>query len=126
MRLSARMSLLSTKNQTVDRKRLGIDTYVGGRKVTGTEAIKTIIGASVQPPRREFQSIMTAFEEGKRTREWIVVYTDLDTFREADDRKAIPADFVIYEGNTYEVQKVTHRRGIHLNHDVVLAVRLES
>ncbi len=126
MRLSTRMSLLSTQNDTFDRKRLGIDTYVKGRKVTGKEVLTTGIGGSVQPPRREFQNAINAFEEGKRTKEWLVVYADVDSFREADDRNAIPADLLVYQGNDYQVQKVTHRRGRHLNHDVVLAVRLES
>lgn len=122
--LISRMTILD--DQTVDRIRKGDDTYVAGRKVAGTGETTSNIKASVQPPKGQFFNMILQFEEGKRTKEWIVVYCEVGTFRAADDRSSIPADIVVSEGNNYEVQKVSNRRGLRLSHDAVLAVRLET
>ena len=119
--------LNTLSGQTVDRKRYDPPTYVGGRHVAGAETLTTGIHASVQPVNTsDYMNLMTQPIEGSRNKDWIVVYCALDSFRESDDRSNIPADIVVYEGSDYEVQKVSHRRGRHLTHDKVLAVRLET
>lgn len=125
--MSSNLPQLSTlSGQTVDRKRKTADTYVAGRHVAGAETLTTGILASVQPPSSKYFNMMSSPIEGKRVKEWIVVFCALDTFREADDRTSTPADIVVYEGNDYEIYEVTPRRGRHLNHDKVLAVRFED
>lgn len=119
-------NLILLSGETVDKNRFTKDTYTGGRGVEGSKTVTLNIPASVQPPKGQFTSMILQFEEGMRTKEWIVVYCALGTFREADDRKDLPPDEVVYEGDTFEVQKVIHRRGLRLTHDVVLAVRLEG
>jgi hypothetical protein len=117
--------LCTLSGQTVDRKRRGVSAYVGGRLVDGTDTLTTGYFASVQPPNGDHINYINQSLEGTRTKAWISVYCELNTFREADDRNNIRADIVIFEGNEYEVQRATHRTGRHLNHDMILAVRLD-
>ena len=119
-------TLISVSGQIVSRKRSTPSTYIAGKNVKGVVTVTNDLQASVQPPNSKFMHIISQLPEGKRTKTWVVVYSELDVFVAADDRNNTPADVVVYEGDDYEVQQVTHRRGRMLNFDVILAVRKET
>ena len=96
--MSSKLPQLCTiSGQTVDRKRYSPSTYGGGRSVKGYFLIEEDIFASVQPPNRAAFEMIAQLPEGKRTKTWITVYCELDTFLAADDRQNIPPDIIIYE-----------------------------
>lgn len=109
--------------ELVDRKRFEEGSYVGGRFVEGQRYNVIQIPASVQPARgKDFQETRKGLD-GSRLKDMIVVYCDSEVFRAADDKNNITADRVVYLGEDYEVLVVSHRRGRHLRHDKILAIR---
>lgn len=113
--------LCTFSGQLVDRKRREGDTYVGGRLSEGSNTLTEEIPASVQPLSSKFMREISQLLEGKRSSGWIVVFCEVNTFREANDKTSTPSDILIYEEEEYEVQKVDHRTGRRLRHDRVFA-----
>ncbi len=113
--------LYTFSGQLVDRKRREGDTYVGGRLSEGSNTLTEEIPALVQPLSSKFMREISQLLEGKRSSGWIVVFCEVNTFREANDKTSTPSDILIYEGEEYEVQKVDPRTGRRLRHDKVFA-----
>jgi len=117
--------LCTFSGQSVIRKRREGDTYVGGRLSEGTVTVTEDIPASVQPLTSAYMRAISQLMEGKRSSGWIVVFCEVNTFREANDKTGTPSDILTYEDEEYEVQKVDHRTGRRLRHDQVYASRVD-
>lgn len=115
--------LCTFSGQFVVRKRFEPDTYDKGRLSTGTFTLSESMPASVQTLSYKMTRGISQFTEGTRSSGWIIVYCEVNTFREGNDKKSLPSDVVIYEDEEYVVQKVDHRTGRRLRHDKVFAAR---
>lgn len=117
-------NLVALSGQVVGRKRPTKSTRLRGREVEGKAITTENIPASVQPPFGKYRQMIANTPEGKRSKEWLVVYTALDAFRAIDQTTGLKADILTYNGADYEVFDATPRSGLRLQHLVVLAVRV--
>ena len=121
------LQLISRSGKTIQRRRFG-DTgvYVDGRYVASPTIDTLDIQASVQPlPSKHSKTIVDALDGAKLT-DIIIIFCAVNTLQTADHKTNTKADHVVFEGEVYEVKRVTHRTGLRLRHDDVLAVRLSS
>lgn len=97
-----------------------------GDWVQGAETIEPVEGV-IQPitAKAKLSERMISEIDNNRSRAWVVVYTDLDTFIEQDERAGIQADLFEYRGNRYEVMMVDNWDAGVLDHQKAIAARLD-
>ena len=115
------------RNQIVTRLRFeNPSEFVNGRAVTNPPVRTEHIHVSLQPPNRKGSDRIRHLSEGQRIEDWVVVYSDVDTFHTALEKENVKADRLIYRGNVYEVQFKNLWAGGQLTHDEVFALRLDE
>lgn len=117
--------LQSRFKQDFYRVRYPVGSYVNGRYVVSSPTVAAYKG-SIQPAVDRGSEVMTSMREGQRTRKIIIVYTYPDTLRTSDERTGTKADFVYFNNELFEVQKVNRWTGQILTHDEVWAVESDA
>lgn len=115
-----------TARVTFTRKRRDGGAYVDGRYTGETTTDEDFIG-SIQPPTsRRGHDFLQELPEAQRTRDVIVVYTDFNVLRTANEGSNTLADRVLFNGKTFEVQRINTWATQVLTHDQAYCVRLDN
>lgn len=90
---------------------------------TITEDVEAIVTPSIWR-MGSFQTMRE--QDGDRTRKWIELYSEPDTWTVVQEAEQIRADKVIYQGDTYEIRSLNAWQSDVINYDHALAMKLDE